>query len=118
MLSHGKAGIDPGRWAYATLPKHSISKHLLLPWQGLWPLLWSLEVQVARCVRRQDRRRSVVGSGRTHRGLDKSLLDGGRFPHEQRRIIGDHGLGWRLLGLDADVECGHHLAVEAHQRHG
>src|SRR5258708_24587030 len=29
MLSHGKAGIEPGRWAYATLPKHSISKHPL-----------------------------------------------------------------------------------------
>src|SRR5437899_4753789 len=46
MLSWRMAGTDPGRLAYATLPKHAISKHPFLPRQGSWPLLWSLEVRV------------------------------------------------------------------------
>src|SRR5947208_14270552 len=44
MLSRRKAGIDPGRWAYATLPRHTITKRPTLPQRRPWPLFWSLEV--------------------------------------------------------------------------
>src|SRR5258708_41102 len=47
MLSRRKAGTEPGRWAYATLLKHSISKRPTLPRQDPWSRLWSLEVQIA-----------------------------------------------------------------------
>ena len=57
MLSHGKAGIDPGRWAYATLPKPLDLEASDFTTAGSWPRFWSLEVHVTPCVRRQDRRR-------------------------------------------------------------
>src|SRR5260370_4298855 len=64
MLSHGKAGIDPGRWAYATLPKPLDPDGLDFTTAGPWSLLWSLEVRVTPCVWRQDRRRSEPNSTR------------------------------------------------------
>src|SRR5437899_10664569 len=97
MLSHGKAGIDPGRWAYATLPKPLDLEASVFTTQGSWPLLWSLEVRATPMLADAGpsalRWRLVGGSSRIHRGLDKPLLDGSRCLHEQRRIIGDHSPG-------------------------
>src|SRR5258708_25325645 len=49
MLNPRTAQTDPGGWAYATLPKHSISKHQILPRQSLGPCIWSLEVRGSDC---------------------------------------------------------------------
>src|SRR5437660_10729458 len=73
MLSHGRAGIEPGRWAYATLPKPLDLEASDFTTAGPWPLFWSLEVRAAsmfaeagpsRFSLQRDERRQRLAPGR------------------------------------------------------
>src|SRR6059058_4485290 len=67
MLSDGKAGIDPGRWAYATLPKPLDLEVPEFTTAGPWPPILVIRASGNVHVQRgQDHRRSVGGSSRSH----------------------------------------------------
>src|SRR5437868_3345229 len=69
MLSDGKAGIDPGRWAYATLSKPLDLEVPEFTTAGPWPPILVIRASGNVHVQRgQDHRRSVGGSSRSHHG--------------------------------------------------
>src|SRR5258707_15440568 len=92
------AGTDPRRWAYATLPKHFISKPDFTT-AGPWSLFWLLEVRVAHCVRRA-RGGSIPeragADGVEHRHLQPDL-DG-----FSRTLHGAGGLEFSLQLINAE----------------
>src|SRR5436190_14700122 len=84
MLSHGTAGIEPGRWAYATLPKPLDLEASDFTTAGSWPRFWSLEVRATSYVQRQDRRRIEAHSSRSRRHHDQLVVEA-HVPRVDRR---------------------------------
>src|SRR5260370_11031433 len=104
MLSHGKAGTEPGRWAYATLPKHLILKHPFLPRQGPWSLLWSLEVRATlQLVRQAD----------AAQALEDAIAVGAR---ERRQVVPHFGQRQVGIALTQSDEAALGLASVAAQQ--
>src|SRR5437899_1484770 len=128
MLSRQKAGFEPRRWAYATLPKQLDLEASDFTTAGPWSRFWSLEVRVTLCVRRQDRRRieptlswfrSAVGKGQNIAGQALAVCDGKAvrrlFVHLERAARDELGglLRGRAQWIDQIL-----VAVDDQGRHG